>query len=130
MIPNLTWMSLIKCYWTLKNARVTAFTVSRLLLRENQQSGQVREYPSPTQISVQKEDLHPGYFLSEPGLAWQAPLNNIKLKIDLSTDIDKMLIVEKGIRGEICHAVYWYAKANNKYMKNYDKSKESSYPNY
>ena len=34
-----------------------------------------------------------------------------------------LLIVEKGIRGVICHSVYRYAKANNKYMKNYEKIK-------
>ena len=39
-------------------------------------------------------------------------------------------MVEKGIRGGICHAVYRYAKANNNYMKNYDKNKESSYGLY
>ena len=38
-----------------------------------------------------------------------------------------LLIVEKGIRGGICHAIHRYAKANNKYMKNYDKNIESSY---
>ena len=35
-------------------------------------------------------------------------------------------MVEKGIRGGICHAIHQYAKANNKYMKDYDKNKESS----
>ena len=35
-------------------------------------------------------------------------------------------MVEKGIRGGICHSIYRYAKANNKYMKYYDKNKESS----
>ena len=39
-------------------------------------------------------------------------------------------MIEEGIRGGICHAVHRYAKANNKYMKNYDKSKESSYIQY
>ena len=39
-------------------------------------------------------------------------------------------MVEKGIRGEICHAIHKYAKANNKYMKNYDKNQESSYIQY
>ena len=39
-------------------------------------------------------------------------------------------MAEKGTRGEICHAIHWYAKANNKYMKNYDKNIESSYLMY
>ena len=39
-------------------------------------------------------------------------------------------MVEKGIRGGICHAVHRYAKANNKYMKNYDKDIESLYLMY
>ena len=41
-----------------------------------------------------------------------------------------LLIVEEGIRGGICHSIYWYAKANNKYIKNYDKNKEPSYLQY
>ena len=41
-----------------------------------------------------------------------------------------LLMVEKGIRGGICHAIHRYAKGNNKYMKNYDKNKESSYIQY
>ena len=39
-------------------------------------------------------------------------------------------MVEKGIRGGICHAIYWYPKANNKYMKDYDKNTEWSYLKY
>ena len=39
-------------------------------------------------------------------------------------------MVEKGIRGGICHVIHRYAEANNKYMKNYDKNKESSYIQY
>ena len=39
-------------------------------------------------------------------------------------------MVEKGIRGEICHSIEWYARANNKYKKDYDKNKESSYIQY
>ena len=36
-------------------------------------------------------------------------------------------MVEKGIRGGICHAIHRCAKANNKYMKNYDENEESSF---
>ena len=41
-----------------------------------------------------------------------------------------LLMVEEGIRGGICHAIHRYAKANNKYMKDYDQNKESSYIQY
>ena len=41
-----------------------------------------------------------------------------------------LLMVEKGTRGAICHSIYQYAKANNKYMKDYNKNKESSYNQY
>ena len=38
-----------------------------------------------------------------------------------------LLMVEKGIRGRICHAIHRYAKANYKYMKNQNKNIESSF---
>ena len=41
-----------------------------------------------------------------------------------------LLMLEMHIRDGICHAIYWYAKANNKYMKDYDKDKELSYLRY
>ena len=41
-----------------------------------------------------------------------------------------LLMVVKGIRTVICHAIHRYTKANNKYMKDYDKNKESSYLKY
>ena len=41
-----------------------------------------------------------------------------------------LLMVEKGIKGVICHSIYQNGKANNKYMKDYDKNKESSYLQY
>ena len=49
------------------------------------------------------------------------------VKLELLKDMDMLLMVEKEIRGGICHSVHRYAKANNKYMKNYDKNKESLY---
>ena len=52
------------------------------------------------------------------------------VKLELLTDYDMLLMIEEGIRGGICHSIHRYAKANNKYMKNYDKNKESLYIQY
>ena len=52
------------------------------------------------------------------------------IALELLTDVDMLLMVEKGIRDGICHAIHRYAKANNKYTKNYDKSIISSYLMY
>ena len=46
------------------------------------------------------------------------------------TDIDMLLMVEKGIRVGTCHTIRRYVKANNKYMKDYDKNKKSTYLKY
>ena len=75
-------------------------------------------------------ELDPAHFLSAPGLAWQACLKNTRVKLELLTGIDMLMIAEEGIRGGICHSVHKYAKANNKYMKNCNKDKESSYLEY
>ena len=69
-------------------------------------------------------------FLSAPGLAWQAALKKTDVKSELLTHIDKLLMIEKGIWGGICHSINRYVKANNKYMKDHDKNKESSYLKY
>ena len=71
--------------------------------------------------------LDPSHFLSAPGLAWQACFKKTEVKLELLTDIDILLMIEAGIKGGKCQSTHRYAKANNKYMKNYDKSIESSY---
>ena len=40
------------------------------------------------------------------------------------------LMIEKGIKGVMCHSIYWYAKANKKHMEDYDKNKEWPYIQY
>ena len=75
-------------------------------------------------------ELDPAHFLSLPGLAWQTCLKKTSIKLELLTDYDMLLMVEEGITGGICHAIHRYAKANNKYMKDYDENKESSYIQY
>ena len=72
-------------------------------------------------ICINMYERDPEKFLAAPGLPWEI------VKLDLLTDIDMLLMVKKGIRRGICRSIYQYAKANNKYMKYYDKNKESSY---
>ena len=72
-------------------------------------------------------ELDPAHFLSMPRLAWQACFKKTEIRLELLTDMDMLLMVEKGIRGRTCHAIHRYAKADNKYMKNYDEKNESSY---
>ena len=71
--------------------------------------------------------LDPDNFLSAPGLAEQACLKNTIVELELLTDIDMLLMVEKGNRGRICQAIHRPAETNNKYMKNYNKDVISSY---
>ena len=74
--------------------------------------------------------LDHAHFLSSPGLAWQAFSKKKEVKLELLTKAHMLLVVEKGIRGGICHAIHRYAKTNNKYMKNYDKNKKCSFIEY
>ena len=74
--------------------------------------------------------LDPSYFYSAPRLAWQACLKKTGVELELLTDIYMLLMHENIVRDGMCQATYRYAKANNKYMKNYDKNQESSYLEY
>ena len=81
-------------------------------------------------MCIKVYEFDPAHFLSLLGLAWQACLKKTNVKLDLLTNYDMLLMVEEGIRGGICHSIHRYAKANNKYIKDYDKNKESSYIQY
>ena len=53
-------------------------------------------------------------FFSDSRLAWYTTLKMTKVKLDILSDIDMLLMVEESIRGGICHFIYRYAKANKK----------------
>ena len=67
--------------------------------------------------------LDPAKFFSASRSRWQAALKKSKVVLALVLDIDMLLMVEKGIQGEICHFISRCSKANNKYMKDCDKNK-------
>ena len=81
-------------------------------------------------MCLKEYELDPAHFVSLSGLAWQACLKKTNIELKLLTDYDILLMVEKGIRGEICHSIQRYAQANNKYMKNYNNNEQSSYIQY
>ena len=60
----------------------------------------------------------------------QAFLKETRVKLELLTDYDMLLMIESGIRGGMCQALHKYAAANNKYMKNVNKNIPSSYLMY
>ena len=55
-------------------------------------------------MCLEKYQLDSVYFVSAPGLAWQACLKKTGVKLELITDYDMILMIEKGIRGGICQA--------------------------
>jgi len=74
--------------------------------------------------------LDPCHYMSSPGLSWKVMLKMTKINLDLFSDIDIQLLVEKGLRGGISYIAHRYAKANNKYMRDYNPQDESSYLMY
>ena len=83
-----------------------------------------------TKTCINQYGLEPCYFVSAPRLSWEACLKLTNVKLELLTDIDMLLMFEKGIKGGNSQAMHDHAKSNNKYMKSYDKKVTSSYLQY
>ena len=71
--------------------------------------------------------LDPCHYYTAPGLAWDACLKETNQNLELLKDYDMLMMFERGIRGRITHISKRYAEANNKYMKDYNQDKPSSY---
>ena len=74
--------------------------------------------------------LDPCHYFSSPGLSWDAVLKTTGVKLEKVSNIDKYLFIEKGLRGGISYIAKRYAKANNKYINDYDPKKTSAFISY
>ena len=74
--------------------------------------------------------LDPCHYISAPGLSWNACLKMTKIELELISDMDMHLFVEKGLRGGVSVITHRKGVANNKYMKSYDKKKPSTFVSY
>ena len=75
-------------------------------------------------------ELDPCHYFSAPELSWDAILKMIGVKLGKISEIDKYLFIEKGTRGGISYIAKRYAKANNKYMSDYNPNKQSTFITY
>ena len=62
--------------------------------------------------SIKHYSLDPAHYFSAPGMSWDALLKKTKVQLELLTDIDMHLFVEKGLRGGISMVSKRFAKAN------------------
>ena len=67
-------------------------------------------------ICINHYGLDPAWYFIAPGLAWDAALKITKVKLELLSDSDMLLMIKSGIRGGIATISHRYAKANNEYM--------------
>ena len=70
------------------------------------------------------------HYFSAPGLSWDAMLKMTGIKLEKISDIDQYLFIEKRTRGWISYIAKRYAKANTKYMSDYDPNKPSTFITY
>ena len=82
-------------------------------------------------ICCMRYSLDPAHYFSAPGLAWEAALKVTEVELELLSDIEELLVVEKDIRGGVSTISNRYGKSNNKYMGDkYDASKPKKYITY
>ena len=82
-------------------------------------------------ICMENYSLDPAWYYTLPGLSWDALLKHSKVKLELLSDPDMLLMFEKGIRGGISMISNRHGRANNKYMKEkFDSSQPSKFVSY
>ena len=72
-------------------------------------------------------NLDPAHYFSCPGFGWDAMFKMTDIILESITDIDMYQMVKTGLRGGVSYIANRYSKPNNKYLRDYDKNKDSSY---
>ena len=126
-ISNINYQHVLKVWKTCKMKNFKDYhmnynTVDVLLLAD------IFEYFRD--VCLKHYGLDPIYYYTAPGLAWDAMLKMTGVDLELLSDLDMLLMIEKGIRGGISIISNRYGEANNKYMKDYDETKPSKFLMY
>ena len=81
-------------------------------------------------VCQEKYGLDPAHYYTAPGLSWDALLKKTEVDLDLLTDMDMHMMIERGMRGGITMVGKRHAKANNPQVEGYDPEKPTSYITY
>ena len=81
-------------------------------------------------MSLEYYKLDPAHFYTSPGLSWDACLKMTEIELELISDGDMYLFIEKGLRGGLSVITQRKGVANNKFMNSYDKKSKSKYISY
>ena len=81
-------------------------------------------------VCQEKYGLDLAHYYSAPGLSWDALLKKTGMELELLTDLDMHLFIERGMRGGISMASKRYAKANNPLVEGYDPTQPTNYITY
>ena len=81
-------------------------------------------------VCKERYGLDPAHYYTAPGLSWDALLKKTGVELELMTDLDMHLFIERGMRGGISMASKRYAKANNPRVEGYDPTQPTNYITY
>ena len=81
-------------------------------------------------VCQDKYGLDPAHYYSAPGLSWDALLKKTEVELELLTDMDMHLMIERGMRGGISMVSKRHAKANNPLVEGYDPTQPKNYITY
>ena len=81
-------------------------------------------------VCLEKYDSDPAHYHTVPGLAWDASLKITGVKLRTLRDKEMHMFLERGTRGGISTITHRYARANNKYLKDYDPEQPSIFSIY